>query len=132
MVRVPTARKALEGRETMKVTDKAFLLRIFISEGDRYHGRPLHEALIQKARDMHLSGATVLRGVLGFGNASRLHSSSRMSFNEDMPLVMECVESKEKIDDFLDAIDGVVGDRAVVTLEQVQVIRYQVEAPVEA
>ncbi len=121
---------ALEGRKTMRVTDKAFLLRIFISESDRYHGRPLHEALIQKARDMHLSGATVLRGVLGFGTSSRLHSA-RMSA-EDMPLVMECVETQEKIDDFLDAIDGVVGDRAVVTIEQVQVIRYPVEASVEA
>jgi PII-like signaling protein len=107
----------------MQISREAVLLRIFIGENDRFHHRPLYEALVLRAREMHLSGATVLRGPMGFGHASRLHTAKILRLSEDLPVVIEMVDSEEKIQRFLDAIDGMIGS-ALVTLEKVQVLQY--------
>ena len=107
----------------MHIPRDAVLLRIFIGENDRCEGRPLYEALVLKARQMHLGGATVLRGPMGFGHSSRLHTAKILRLSEDLPLVIELVDSSEKIDGFLDAIEPMMGS-GLITLEKVQVIQY--------
>jgi PII-like signaling protein len=107
----------------MQSPHEAMLLRIFIGESDRYQGAPLYEALVMKARAMHLAGATVLRGPLGFGRSSRLHSAKVLRLSEDLPMIIEVVESQEKIDEFLTALNG-MGCSGLVTLEKVQVLQY--------
>jgi PII-like signaling protein len=101
----------------------AILLRIFIGEDDRYEHRPLYEAIVLKAREMHLDGATVLRGPMGFGASSRLHSAKILRLSDDLPLVIEIVDSKDKIDAFLPVLDGMVKS-GLVTLQPVQVLQY--------
>jgi len=112
----------------MKLEGEAVLLRIFIGEKDRWHGRPLYEAIVQRAREMHLAGATVLRGPMGFGARSRLHTVKILRLSEDLPIVIEIVDTQEKIDAFLPAIDEMVSD-GLVTLEKVRVIWYRAETP---
>jgi hypothetical protein len=107
----------------MHLPREAVLLRIYIGENDRYGNRPLYEALVLKAREMHLSGATVLRGPMGFGHSSRLHTSKILRLSEDLPLVIEIVDTGERIDRFLDAIEEMMGS-GLITLEKVQVIQY--------
>ena len=107
----------------MHIPREAALLRIFIGENDRCEGRPLCEALVLKARQMHLGGATVLRGPMGFGHSSRLHTAKILRLSEDLPLVIEIVDSGEKIEGFLDAIEPMMGS-GLITLEKVQVIQY--------
>jgi len=101
----------------------AILLRIFFGEGERCGHRPLHEAVVLKAREMHLAGATVLRAPLGFGRSSRLHSAKILRLSEDLPMVIEIVDSEEKIDAFLPVLDGMIGS-GLVTLEKVKVLQY--------
>ena len=112
----------------MKLEGEAVLLRIFIGEQDRWHGRPLYEAIVQKARELHLAGATVLRGPMGFGAKSRLHTVKILRLSEDLPIVIEIVDTQDKIDAFLPAIEGMVTD-GLVTLEKVRVIWYRAEPP---
>lgn len=107
----------------MQVPEDAVLLRIYLGENDKYHRRPLYEAIILKAREMHLAGATVLRGPLGFGQASRLHTAKNLRLSDDLPLVIEIVDEREKIDAFLDILDPMM-DGGLVTLENVTVRRY--------
>ncbi len=107
----------------MQVPEQAMLLRIFLGENDRADGRPLYEALVLKAREMHLAGATVLRGPMGFGARSRLHTAKILRLSEDLPMVVELVDGEEKIQDFLAAIEPMM-DGGLVTLEKVQVVRY--------
>ena len=107
----------------MQVPEDAVLLRIYLGENDKYHRRPLYEAIILKAREMHLAGATVLRGPLGFGQASRLHTAKILRLSDDLPLVIEIVDEREKIDAFLDILDPMM-DGGLVTLENVAVRRY--------
>jgi PII-like signaling protein len=108
----------------MQVPNDAFLLRIFLGESDRGPGgRPLYEAVVLKAREMHLAGATVLRGPMGFGRASRLHTARILRLSDDLPMVVEVVDAEEKVRAFLDAIEPMMGS-GLVTLERVQVIRY--------
>ena len=107
----------------MKIPKEAVLLRIFIGEGDRYQGKPLYEAVVIKAREMHLAGATVLRGPMGFGHSSRLHTSKILRLSEDLPLVIEIVDDEAKIEAFLPVLDPMMGS-GLVTLEQVKVLRY--------
>jgi len=107
----------------MQIPKDAMLLRIFIGESDRYHGSPLYEALVMKARKMHLAGATVLRGPLGFGRSSRLHSAKVLRLSEDLPMVIEVVDSQPKIEEFLAALEG-MGCTGLITLEKVQVLQY--------
>jgi len=107
---------------------EATLLRIFLGEADRYLHQPLYEALVLKAREMHLAGATVIRGSLGFGHSSRLHSSKILRLSDDLPLVVEIVDSREKIDAFLDAIEPMMGS-ALITLEAAKVVQYGTGQP---
>ena len=107
----------------MTIPREAYLLRIFLGEEDRYHGVPLYEAIVVKAREMHLAGATVLRGPLGFGKSSRLHTAKVLRLSEDLPLVIEIVDSEEKILSFLDATTEMLGG-GLVTMERVTVLHY--------
>ncbi len=109
----------------MKIPKDGYLLRIFIGESDRWHGKPLYEAIVLMARELHLAGATVLRGPMGFGAKSRIHTAKILRLSEDLPIVIEIVDSKEKIDALLPRIDEMVSD-GLVTLEKVQVIQYRV------
>ena len=108
----------------MKIPEQGYLLRVFIGESDRWRGVPLYEAIVLKARELHLAGATVLRGPMGFGANSRLHTSKILRLSEDLPVVIEIVDSREKIDELMTHIDGMVNE-GLVTLERVQVIKYR-------
>jgi PII-like signaling protein len=107
----------------MDVPKNAVLLRIFVGEDDRTGEQPLYEAIVLKAREMHLAGATVLRGPMGYGHSSRLHTAKILRLSEDLPVVIEIVDSEEKIDAFLPVLDGMMGS-GLVTLEKVQVLQY--------
>ncbi len=110
----------------MQLPKDAVLLRIFFGEADRYEGKPLHEAVVLKAREMQMAGATVLRGPMGFGHSSRLHTSKILRLSEDLPLVIELVDSEEKINAFRPALDAMMGS-GLVTIEKVKVLRYGLE-----
>jgi PII-like signaling protein len=107
----------------MHIPKDAVLLRIFLGENDRWQGQPLYEALVLKAREMHLGGATVLRGPMGFGHSSRLHTTKILRLSEDLPFVVEIVDTEEKIKGFVEAIEPMMAS-ALVTLEKVQVLQY--------
>jgi PII-like signaling protein len=107
----------------MQPKQDAVLLRVFLGEDDRSGHRPLYEALVLKAREMHLAGATVLRGVLGFGHGSRLHTAKILRLSNDLPVVVEIVDEPAKIDAFVEAIEPLMSG-GLVTLERVQVVRY--------
>src|ERR1700681_2778372 len=107
----------------MQIPERAALLRIFIGEDDKADGRPLYEAIVLKARETHLAGATVLRGPLGFGHSSRLHTAKIMRLSEDLPMVIEIVDSEEKINQFLPILDEMMGS-GLVTIEKVKVLQY--------
>ena len=100
------------------------LLRIFIGESDRWEHKPLYEAIVLKARELHLAGATVLRGPMGFGKSSRLHTAKILRLSMDLPLVIEIVDSEEKIQNFLPVLDKMMGG-GLLTLEKVRVIDYR-------
>ena len=108
----------------VKLPEEGLLLRIFIGEFDRYKGKPLYEAIVLKARELGLAGATVTRGVLGFGADSRLHSSKTLRLSEDLPMVIEIVDTEEKINKLLPFLDEVV-EEGLITLEKVRVIKYR-------
>ncbi len=108
----------------MQIPEQAVLLRIFIGESDRWEHRPLYEAIVLKAREMHMAGATVLRGPMGFGKASRLHTAKILRLSMDLPIIIEIVDSEEKINAFLPALDPMIGG-GLVTLEKVRVIHYR-------
>jgi PII-like signaling protein len=107
----------------MIIPRDAQLLRIFIGEDDQHQGRPLYEAIVLKAREMHIAGATVLRGGLGYGHSSRLHTTKILRLSGDLPLVIEIVDSEEKIQAFLPAL-GEMMQSGLMTLEKVQVLQY--------
>jgi PII-like signaling protein len=108
----------------MKIPETGYLLRIFVGESDKYHGRPLYEAIVLKARELHLAGATVLRGPMGFGAASRVHTAKVLRLSDDLPMVIEIVDSREKIDELMPHVDEMVQE-GLVTLERVEVIKYR-------
>lgn len=110
----------------MHLPHDAMLLRIFIGESARWHHQPLYEALVLKAREMHLGGATVLRGPMGFGKSSRLHTAKILRLSMDLPLVIEIVDSEEKINSFLPVIDEMMKS-GLITLEKVRVIDYRAD-----
>ena len=107
----------------MQIPKQALLLRIFIGEDDKFEGAPLHEAIVLKARELQIAGATVLRGPMGFGASSRLHTTKILRLSEDLPLVIEIVDSEEKINGFLPVLDGMMSS-GLITLEKVQVLHY--------
>ena len=107
----------------MQIPRNAVLLRIFVGENDRFGGKPLYEAIVLEAREAHLAGATVIRGPMGFGHSSRLHTSKILRLSEDLPLVIEIVDAEERINSFLPQLDAMMGS-GLVTLEKVQVLVY--------
>ena len=107
----------------MNVPKDAMLLRIFFGEQDRFEGSPLYEAIVLKAREMHLAGATVLRGPMGFGHSSRLHTAKVMRLSFDLPIVIEMVDTEAKINEFLPTLDRMMAS-GLITLEKVQVLQY--------
>jgi len=110
----------------MEIPKQALLLRIFIGEDDKCEGAPLYEAIVLKAREKHLAGATVLRGPMGFGPSSRLHTAKILRLSEDLPLVIEIVDAEERINDFLPILDKMMSS-GLITLEKVQVLQYGVK-----
>jgi PII-like signaling protein len=110
----------------MKIPKDGYLLRIFLGEADKWHGKPLYEAIVLKARELQLAGATVLRGPMGFGAHSRLHTAKVLRLSEDLPIVIEIVDAREKIDQLMPHIDTMVTE-GLVTLERVQVIQYRAD-----
>ncbi|WP_027546192.1 DUF190 domain-containing protein [Bradyrhizobium sp. WSM2254] len=107
----------------MQIPNQAVSLRIFIGESDHCDGKPLYEAIVMKARELHLAGATVLRGPMGFGKSSRLHTSKILRLSEDLPLLIEIVDSEDNINAFLPILDGMMSS-GLITLEKVQVLQY--------
>jgi uncharacterized protein len=107
----------------MEIAKDAVLLRIFFGEADRFRRRPLYEAIVEKAREMHLAGATVLRGPMGFGHSSRLHTAKVLRLSFDLPIVVEIVDAEAKVNEFLPVLDGMMVS-GLVTLEKVQVLQY--------
>jgi PII-like signaling protein len=108
----------------MHLPHDAMLLRIFLGESDRWEHKPLYEAIVLKAREMHLAGATVLRGPMGFGKASRLHTAKILRLSLDLPMVIEIVDEEEKIQSFLPVLDQMMGG-GLVTRAKVKVIDYR-------
>jgi len=108
----------------MEVPRDSMLLRIFIGESDRFNHKPLYEAIVLKARELHLGGATVLRGPMGFGKSSRMHTAKILRLSMDLPIVIEIVDSEEKINAFLPTLEEMMSG-GMVTLERVQVVEYR-------
>ena len=108
----------------MHLPEDAVLLRIFIGESDRYQHRPLYEAIVLKARELDLADATVMRGPMGFGKSSHLHTAKILRLSTDLPIIIEIVDSEDKVDAFLPVLDQMMGG-GLVTLEKTKVIRYQ-------
>lgn len=108
----------------MNLPEDAVLLRIFIGESDRYKHRPLYESIVMKARELQLAGATVLRGPMGFGKSSHLHTAKILRLSMDLPMIIEIVDSEEKVNAFLPVLDEMMGG-GLVTMEKAKVIRYQ-------
>jgi len=108
----------------MKIPEEGYLLRVFVGESDKHGHVPLYEAIVSKARETGLAGATVLRGVMGFGRHSVVHTAKILRLSEDLPMIIEIVDSLEKIEAFLPILDTMVPE-GLVTLEQVRVIHYR-------
>lgn len=106
----------------MQTKRDAVLLRAFFGEDDKFGYLPLYEAIVLKARDMHLAGATVLRGHVGFGHSSHIHTTKILRLSQDLPVVVEIVDSPEKIDAFLPVLDTMMS-KGLVTVEKVQIFR---------
>ena len=110
----------------MHLPQDAMLLRIFIGESDRWHHQPLYEAIVLKARELHLAGATVLRGPMGFGKSSRLHTAKILRLSMDLPVVIEIIDTEDKLTAFLPTLDEMIKG-GLVTLEKVKVIDYRAD-----
>jgi PII-like signaling protein len=108
----------------MKLPEEGYLLRIFIGENDSLNGHPLFEAIVTKAREMNFAGATVLRGIMGFGAESRIHTTKILRLSDDLPIIVEIVDTKEKIDELIPWLDEVVLE-GLITLEKMKVIKYR-------
>jgi hypothetical protein len=109
------------------LTGDRVLMRIHIGERDRFHGRPLYEAIVNLLRERHYAGATVTRAIMGFGATARLHTDKVLRLSVDLPIVVECVDTEEKIDAVLPDLDQMIGG-GLITLEKVRVIVYRGEA----
>jgi uncharacterized protein len=108
----------------MKIEGEGKLLRIFVGESDRWHGKPLYQAIVERVRKEGLAGATVIRGIEGFGADSRLHTARILRLSEDLPVLIEIVDSAEQIERILPVLDEMVGE-GMVTVERVEVIAYR-------
>lgn len=112
----------------MKITGSARMVRIYVGESDKWHGQPLYMAILLKAREMGLAGATVLRGLAGYGAHIRIHTANILRLSEDLPMVIEIVDSAEKIESFLPVLDEMVQEGLIV-LWDVKVVKYSAESP---
>ena len=110
----------------MNISDEGQMLRVYVGESDRWQGKPLYEAIVLKAREMGIAGATALRGIMGFGAASRIHTSKILRLSEDLPVVVEIVDSAQKIAQLLPEIESMVQE-GLVTLESVRMHQYRSE-----
>ncbi len=108
----------------MKLPEKGLLLRIFIGEGDMYKGKALYEQIVLKARELHLAGATVVRGIMGFGADSRVHTAKILRLSEDLPIIIELVDTEEKLERLIPFLDETVQE-GLITMEKVRVIKYR-------
>lgn len=108
----------------MQLPKESLLLRIFLGESDRHDGRPLYEAIVLKARELGLAGATVLRSPMGFGATSHLHTAKILRLSDDLPMIVEIVDAEEKLNAFLPVLDGMM-DGGLITLEKVKVLHYR-------
>lgn len=111
----------------MKIEGEGKLLRVFIGESDRYEGRPLFEAIVRKARELGLAGVTVLQGIEGYGARSRIHTAKILRLSEDLPVIVEVVDSEEKIRSLLPSLDEMLeaaGSGGLITLEKAEIIKY--------
>jgi uncharacterized protein len=116
----------------MKITGEGKLLRVFVGESDSLHGRTLYDVIVRTAHDAGLAGATVWRGIEGFGAASRIHTASILRLSEDLPILIELVDSEDKIRAFLPRLEALLEEAAcggLITLEKAEVIRYTPGAP---
>ena len=108
----------------MKLEGKGKLLRIFIGESDTWHGKPLYQAIIERARERDLAGATVIRGIEGFGAESHLHTARILRLSEDLPILIEIVDTEQKVSEFLPSVDEMVTE-GLLTMETVEVVAYR-------
>ncbi len=108
----------------MKLPEDGMLLRVFVGENDTFQGKALYEQIVLKARELNLAGATVLRGLMGFGATSRMHTAKLLRLSEDLPVVIEIVDTEEKINTLLPFLDEIVTE-GLITLEKVRVIKYR-------
>lgn len=108
----------------MKLPEDALLLRVFIGESDQHHGKPLYEQIVLKARELNLAGATVLRGIMGFGADSRIHTAKFLDLSVDLPMLIEIVDTEDNINKLMPFIDETVTE-GLVTLEKMRVIKYR-------
>ena len=112
----------------MKIEGEGKLLRIFVGESDRWHGKPLYQAIVERVRHEGLAGATVLRGIEGFGANAHLHTTRLLRLSEDLPVLIEVVDEEERIRAILPELDVMVGD-GLITLEKIEVIAYRGTGP---
>jgi PII-like signaling protein len=112
----------------MTIEGPALRLRLYIGEADRWHGRPLSEAIVLRLRELGLAGATVVRGIEGFGRNAHLHTAKILRLSEDLPIVIDVVDTEERIRGVLPEIDAMVGD-GLITLEPVEVVAYRASGP---
>jgi PII-like signaling protein len=108
----------------MKLPDEGELLRVFIGETDKFKGKPLYEAIVMKARELNLAGATVFRGIMGYGATSRIHSIKLLRLSEDMPVMIEIVDTVDSINKLLPFLDETVKE-GLITMEKVRIIKYR-------
>jgi uncharacterized protein len=108
----------------MSLPTEGRLLRIFVGESDRWEGRPLYEAIVLEARTRHLAGATVIKGIMGFGAHSRIHTAKLLELSQDLPIVVEIVDAAEKIEAFLPDLEKMVGD-GLITIESAEILLYR-------
>lgn len=112
----------------MKLPDNGILLRIFIGESDLYKGQNLYETIVLKARELHMAGATVIRGIMSFGANSRIHTTKLLTLSEDLPMIIEIVDTEEKINLIMPFLDEVV-EEGLITKERVNIIKYVHKSP---
>ncbi len=108
----------------MKLPEEGTLLRIMIGENDQHKGKPLYEAIVFKAKELNLAGATVIRGILGFGADSRIHTAKILRLSEDLPVVIEIVDTEERLKTLMPFLDETVKE-GLITMEKVRVIKYR-------
>jgi len=108
----------------MKLPEECILMRIFLSENDHYDGKPLYEQILKKALELNIAGATVVRGILGYGATSRIHSAKLLSISDDLPLIIEIVDKEERINNILPFLDQMFKN-GLVTMEQIKVVHYK-------